>query len=360
MTAAALRIDRLRVVVAAPLSAENVERLRRAEPRIDLAIEPDLLPPMRHAADFHGDPSFQRSDEEQARFDRLIDTAEALYGVPDVNPSALARTVAANPGLRWVHTMAAGGGGQVKAAGLSEEQLHRIAFTTSAGVHGDMLAEWAVFGVLAGAKDLDRLLAQQRSHTWLGGWEMRQVSELTVLVVGLGGIGSRVAAKLSALGARVVGTSRRGLIPGQEGAEHVVEVIHPDRIADAVGSVDALVTTLPGTAQTEGMLDAEIFAAARPGLIVVNVGRGSVIDEAALIAALRSGRVGYAALDVFAREPLTADSPLWDLPNVLVSPHTAALNVQIDSRIVDLFADNAGRLLDGRDLRNRVNTVEFY
>ncbi len=350
----------LRVVVAAPLSTENAERLRAAGPGIELVYEPDLLPPMRHPADFDGDPSFRRSAEQQARFDALVDSAEALYGVPDVDPAALARTVAANPRLRWVHTMAAGGGGQVKAAGLSQEQLGRVVFTTSAGVHGDPLAEWAVFGILAGAKNLDRLLTQQRSHTWSGRWEMAQLSQMTVLVLGLGGIGSRVAAKVSALGARVVGTSRHGLVAGVGAAVDVDEVITPDRVSGVLGRVDALVSTLPGTDKTEGLLDSSMFAAARPGLIVVNVGRGTVIDEPALIAALRTGQVGYAALDVFASEPLPADSALWDLPNVLVSPHTAALNVEEDRRIVDLFADNAGRLLAGRELRNRVETTEFY
>ena len=104
--------------------------------------------------------------------------------------------------------MAAGGGGQVKAAGPTPDQLSRIIFTTSAGVHGGPLAEFAVFGVFAGAKDLPRLLAQQ-NDAWNGRWEMRQISEMTVLVVGLGGIGAEVARRLSALGATMIGTSRQ-------------------------------------------------------------------------------------------------------------------------------------------------------
>jgi phosphoglycerate dehydrogenase-like enzyme len=352
--------NRLRAVVAAPLSEENAERVRRAEPRVDLVYEPELLPPMRHPADFDGDPDFHRSDEQQARFEALIDTAEALYGIPDVDPCALARTAAANPRLRWVHTMAAGGGGQVKTAGLDEQQLNRIIFTTSAGVHGGPLAEWAVFGILAGAKNLDRLLQQQRAHNWPGRWEMRQLSQMTVLVLGLGGIGRQVVAKISALGGQVIGTSRRPDTLDPNVTDDVSRIIHPDRLAKTLGEVDVLVTTLPGTTQTEGMVGALQFATARPGLIVVNVGRGSVIDEAALVEALRTGQVGYAALDVFATEPLPDDSPLWDLPNVLVSPHTAALNTAEDARIADLFADNAGRLMDGRPMRNVVDIVEFY
>ena len=127
------RSERLRVVVATPLAEQQCEMIERLEPRIDLIRDQSLYPPMRHPADFDGDPSFRRTSTQQQEFEDMVDSAEALYGIPDVDPDALRRTVDANPGLRWVHTMAAGGGGQVKAAGLSEDQLRRIVFTTSAG-----------------------------------------------------------------------------------------------------------------------------------------------------------------------------------------------------------------------------------
>jgi phosphoglycerate dehydrogenase-like enzyme len=251
--------------------------------------------------------------------------------------------------------MAAGGGGQVKVAGLTEEQLSRIVFTTAAGVHGGPLAEFAVFGVLAGAKDLGRLLVQQRDRSWTGRWEMRQVSEMTVLVVGLGGIGQEVAKKLAALGATVIGTSRH-LKP----VEHVDRLIQVTDIVTTVPEVDAIVLTLPGTAATERLIGAGVFAAVKPGAILVNVGRGTVVDEDALLPVLRDGRISFAALDVFATEPLPQDSPLWGEPNVLVSPHTAALNAAEDRLIAELFAANATRFLDGDELANRVDTVDFY
>ncbi|TPX04710.1 D-2-hydroxyacid dehydrogenase [Schumannella luteola] len=347
--------DRLRVVVAAPLSADNAELLTRLEPRIELVHRPELVHEMRWPADFSPAPGFARSPEQQAELDALIDGADALYGIPDVDPAALARAVAANPRLRWVHTMAAGGGGQVKAAGLDADQLARVAFSTSAGVHGGPLAEFAVFGVLAGAKSLPRLLQQQRAHDWSGRWLMGQISAQRVLVAGLGGIGAVVAKKLAALDVEVIGLSRR-----PERPEGVASIVHPDDLLEVMPTIDALVTTLPGTAATEGLLNAEVLAAARPGLTLVSVGRGTVIDEPALIEALRSGQVGFAALDVAAVEPLATDSPLWDLPNALISPHTAGLDADEDRRIAELFARNATRLLDGEELINRVDTVEFY
>ena len=349
------RSERLRVVVATPLAEQHCELIERLEPRIDLVRDQSLYPPMRHPADFPGDPSFRRTPAQQRSFEQMLDSAEVLYGIPDVDPEALKRTAEANPGLRWVHTMAAGGGGQVKAAELTKEQLRRILFTTSAGVHGGPLAEFAVFGVLAGAKDLPRLLAQQRDRNWTGRWEMRQLSEMTVLVVGLGGIGQEAAQKLSALGATIIGTSRRG-----RPIEHVDRLIQVADIASTVPHVDAIVLTVPGTAATEKLIGTDVLAAVKPGTILVNVGRGTVVDEDALLPALRDGRIGFAALDVFATEPLSQDSPLWNEPNVLVSPHTAALNAAEDRLIAELFAANATRFLDGQELTNQVDTVDFY
>lgn len=347
--------DRLRVVMATPIDKDLCDHIVALEPRIDLVWEPDLMPPGRFATDYRGDPDFRRTPEQQQRYDAMIDSADALYGIPDLDPAALRRTVEANQRLRWVQTMAAGGGGQVKAAELGATDLHRVAFSTSAGVHGRPLAEFALFGLLAGAKMLPQLLAQQTAHRWPERQEMRHLTDQTILVLGTGGIGREVISLLGAFGCTVIATSRR-----ESTLDGVDEVVHPDNLADVLSRVDGLVVTLPGTEATAGLVGEDVFAAIKPGATLVNVGRGSVLDEAALIAALRNGRIGYAALDVFAHEPLPTASPLWDMPNVLVSPHTAALSTAEPRLIAELFATNAGRLLDGQPLLNRVDTVEFY
>ena len=346
---------RLRVVAAAPITEELVELVVSAEPRIEFVRDQSLLRPMRYPGDHSGPPGFERSGADQKRYDELVDTAEVLYGLPDESSTQLSRTVNANPLLRWVHAMPAGAGGQLRSAGLTREQLARVVMTTSAGVHAEPLAEFAVFGLLAGAKTLPRLLEQKAQHSWTERWQMTHLFQQTILVVGLGSIGRATAKKLAALGVRVIGTSRHAIT-----ADGVSEVIHPDRLRDTVPSVDGVVVTLPGTEATRGMISADVLAALRPGATVVNVGRGTVIDEDALIGFLKSGRVGYAALDVFATEPLPPASPLWGLPNVLISPHTSALNDDIDRDIARLFAENATRFLDGEPMRNVVDTVEFY
>ncbi|KQQ05744.1 MULTISPECIES: D-2-hydroxyacid dehydrogenase [unclassified Rathayibacter] len=346
---------RLRVVAATPISDELIARVVELEPRIDFIADQSLLAPMRHPGDHQGDPAFERTPEQQAAFEALIDSADVLYGVPDETPSALARAVAANPGLRWVQTMPAGGGAQVKAAELDSEQLERVAFSTSAGVHAAPLAEFSIFGLLAGAKSLPRLQSLQRDRVWGSRWTMGLLSQQTILVVGLGSIGRETARLLAQFGARVIGTSRH-----ETSVEHVDEVVVPSAIADVAGRIDGVVVTLPGTSATEKLVGSDFFAALKPGATLVSVGRGTVIDEEAMIAALEDGRVGFAALDVVAEEPLERESPLWTHPHVLISPHTAALNSAEDRLIAELFARNATRFLDGEPLINRVDTVEFY
>jgi phosphoglycerate dehydrogenase-like enzyme len=344
-------VSRLRVVVATPLSTEHADLVRSLEPRIDLIHDPELSGPpsgnwMEH---------YDRPPELQAAFEQYVDSAEALYGVPDQSGRALARTVAANPALRWVHTIPAGGGQQVRAARLDRAALERILFTTSAGVHAEPLSEFALFGVLAGAKLLPWLLENQAEHLWGPRRVMPIASDLTVAVVGLGAIGRLAAAKLARLGYRVVGVHRR-----QVEADGVAEIVGIERLAEVAGSVDAMVLALPGTEQTRELISRDVLRAARPGLTLVNVGRGTTVDEPALVEALRDGRVGLAVLDVTAVEPLPEDSPLWGLRNVIIAPHTAAISPHEPRRIAELFAENARRLLDGEPLLNRVNTVEFY
>lgn len=345
----------LRVVAAVPLREDLCRLIERLEPRVQVIRDHDLTAPMRGPADWSGDPAFRRTPHQQEAFDRMVDSADALFGIPDVNPAALARTARANPRLRWVMTTAAGGGAQVRAAGLDRSELDRVVFTTSAGVHGGPLAEFAVFGVMAGAKGLPRLAEDQRATHWPERWEMRQLDEMTVLVVGLGGIGSECARRFHALGARVWGTTRSG-----EPADGVDRLVPLDELEAAVAEADAVVVTLPGTDQTRHLVGARVFAAARPGLILASVGRGTVIDETALLAALDDGTVAFAALDVFEVEPLPASSRLWTHPRVLVSPHTAALSSREEERIARRFADDATRLLDGAPMRAVVDTVEFY
>ncbi len=344
-------------MVATPLDERLARAVESASPRVELLWEPGLLPPARYAGDHAGEPAFRRDETGEARWGVLLARAEVLYGIPGDSPAGLAEAAARCPRLRWVQATSAGAGEQVRAADLPAEALERVTVTTASGVHAVPLAEFAVFGLLAIAKDVPRVVADQRARTWPR--PRRPIRELrgeTLFIVGLGRIGLEVARLAKAFGMRTVGFKRTAADP----PPCIDEVHTADRLGAMIEAADAVVVTLPGTAATRGLIDRATIARMRPGCIFVNVGRGSVVDEEALAEALRERRIAGAVLDVFAREPLPAASPLWDLPNVLVSPHTSALSPREDERIVALFLDNLRRYLAGEPLRNVVEPGAWY
>ena len=347
----------VQVLIASPLEAELAARIQAADPRAEVLFEPDLLPPARYPADHRGDPAFRRDADGEARWRALLDRAEVLFGVPGDSADDLAEVVTGLPGLRWVHATSAGAGEQVRQAGLPAEALARVAITTSSGVHAVPLAEYAIFGLLAVAKDLPKLLEDQRAKAWPEVRQpFRELSGQTLFLVGLGEIGREVARLGKALGMRTVGFRRTEGPP----PEWVDEVHGPQRLAELAGRADAMVVSLPMTDQTAGLIDRATIERLPAGCIFVNVGRGGVVDEPALVDAIRERRIAGAVLDVFATEPLPDDSPLWTLPNVLVTPHAAALSTRENERIAELFVDNLRRYLDGQPLRNVVEPGVFY
>lgn len=337
------------MVIATPLEAEHVERLRQVNPRLDVAYEADLMPPPRYPSDHHGVDGFERTPEDEARFTELVAGAEVVLGFPGELPTGLAWVVRTAPRLRFLQAMYAGAGQQLRAAHLTPEELDRVTFASSAGVHATPLAEWSMFGLLTFTKGLPRLLEDKAARHWdhYPGDELRGK---TLLVVGVGEIGREVVRLARAFGMNVLGVKRNA-----DGEWACV-----DRLREFAARADAIVVTLPLTDETAGLIDRETINAMPDGAIFVNVGRGGVVDEDALIDALRSGKLRGAALDVFATEPLPESSPLWRLDNVLLSPHTAALSIHENARIVELFAENLRRYLAGEELVNRIDTDLFY
>jgi phosphoglycerate dehydrogenase-like enzyme len=349
-------VDRTRVLIASPLEAELVERIRDAEPRAEVAYEPDLLPPARYPGDHRGDPEFRRDGDAGARWRELLQEAEVLFGIPGDSAAGLAEA-AGLPRLRWIHATSAGAGEVVRTARLPAEALERVAITTSSGVHAIPLAEFAILGLLAIAKDLPGFAEDQRARAWPEVRRpLRELDGQTVFLVGLGEIGREAARLAKAFGMRTVGIRRSQRPP----PEHVDEVHGPDRLATLAGRADAMVVSLPLTEETAGLIDRATIERLPASCIFVNVGRGGVVDEPALIEALRERRIAGAVLDVFATEPLPQDSPLWDLPNVLVTPHAIALSARENQRIVELFVANLRRYLDGQLLTKVVEPGVFY
>ena len=344
-------------MVATPLEAELAGRIGAADQRVELLFDPALLPPARYPGDHRGELAFRRDAGAEARWRAMLERAEVLFGIPGDSAQGLADAVATLPRLRWVHATSAGAGEQVRLAGLGPEALERVTVTTSSGVHAVPLAEFAVLGLLAVAKELPRLAADQRARAWPEvRAPVRELRGQTVFLVGLGAIGQEVARLAKALGMRTVGFRRSAGKP----PPFTDEVHGPERLAELADRADAMVVSLPLTGETAGLIDRATIERLPPQCIFVNVGRGGVVDEQALVDALRERRIAGAVLDVFATEPLPPDSPLWTLPGVLVSPHAAALSAQENRRIVELFVVNLRRFLDGEPLQNAVEPGVYY
>ncbi|MHB1416489.1 MAG: D-2-hydroxyacid dehydrogenase [Chloroflexota bacterium] len=253
--------------------------------------------------------------------------------------------------LRWVHVAWAG----VDAMLFPELVASDVLLSRSPGVYGDALAEYALAAMLHFAKRIPELEAYQRQRAWHkitpAGLRGR-----TLGIIGLGDVGLAVAAKAKALGMRVVGLRRT---PG-EVPPAVDEVLPSDRLGELLAGADYLVLSAPLTPGTRGLIGERQFALMKPGVVFVNVARGGIVDEAALLRALAAGKVGAAAFDVFAEEPLPPTSPLYDAPNLLISSHTVDNVPGWEERAIALFVANFRRFLAGESPANLVDKRRGY
>lgn len=281
--------------------------------------------------------------------------AEVYFGFGITRP-----LFAAAQRLRWVHSAAAGVGGSL----FPEMRASDVLLTNSAGVHAIPIAETVVGGVLVLLRGIDIAVDQQREGRWdksrfvADESPLRELGGQRVLIVGTGGIGTEVAQRLSALGARCTGIRRRPARGAPRGFERVVGVVALD---DELPMADMLVLAAPLTAETSGLFNARRLDRLPDGAIVVNVARGSLLDEDALADRVTRGRLRGAVLDVFREEPLAARSPLWQLRSVIVLPHVSPVSPgRFWPRQLELFLDNWRRYVGGEPLRNVVDKESGY
>lgn len=249
--------------------------------------------------------------------------------------------------LEWVHSIQAG----VDRFPVDEFRAAGVTFTNSSGIHGDAIGESVAGAVLALARGLHHHMRQQERRTWsTAGWEETwTVAGERACVVGLGSLGRGVVDRLKALGLRVVGV-RRTPVP-EPGVDHVYP---PSELNDAVANARFVVLTVPLTDTTRALVDADVLDAMRDDSYLVNVARGAVVDQSALVEALRENRVAGAALDVFETEPLPESSPLWDMDDVIVTPHSAGRTRDYYRHVAALVRKNVQQLNAGEDIANRV------
>jgi phosphoglycerate dehydrogenase-like enzyme len=246
---------------------------------------------------------------------------------------------------------------------LTPAALERgLTITNARGVFSRPIAEYVLLMMLAVARRLPQLLELQRERTWqpLEGIEL---SALTVGILGYGSIGRAVAQLAAPFGCRIIATRRGVARDGatvSEGNAPPVELIPIERLSELLAQSDVVVLALPLTPETEEIMDAEHLALMKPGAWLINIARGRLVDERALLRALRDGPLGGAVLDAFREEPLPPDSPLYDAPNLIITPHTSWSSGGVLDRSVELFCQNLSRYREGQPLLNVVDPARGY
>lgn len=310
----------MKIVVGSELGAAGADRLRPTFPTVEFVV-----------AGGGGEPGAALRD------------ADAFLG--RIGRDAF---VAAERSLRWVHST---GAGIETIAAIPELIASDVVVTNTRGGHAPAIAEHAFAMLLALTRRIPDLVEDQRRHVWkrpeVSG-AMRELTGSTMVVLGLGHIGGAIAVRAAAFGMAVLGVDLR---PGPPPAG-VREVWGLDRLDEALARADVLAVAAPATPQTAGLIDARRIGLLPAAALVIAVSRGGIVDEAALVEGLRAGRLGGAGLDVFATEPLPADSPLWDVPNLLVSPHCSGGSWQTRERVWAITSENVRRFVAGEPLLN--------
>ncbi len=274
-----------------------------------------------------------------------IEGAEVLM-LPWQLPAGIRQSLYALPTLKWVHTVSAG----VEHALDEALRAAPVTLTNARGVFDLPIAETVLAYMLMIAKQMPVFMAYQREHRWKK-QALRELAGLTVGIVGLGSIGAEIARLCRALGMHVLATRRRP----EEGAPNVEQLFPPEQLEDLLAQVDFAVLAVPLTSETRGMIGETQLRALRPDAWLINIARGAIVDEPALIRALQNQQLGGAALDVFSHEPLPASSPLWDMENVIITPHNSWSTPHLEEREAELFLDNLERYLRGEPLRHVVD-----
>jgi D-2-hydroxyacid dehydrogenase (NADP+) len=261
--------------------------------------------------------------------------------------------------LRWIHSQAAA----VHQLMFPELVNSDVIITNARDVHGPVVAEQVIAMMFALAKRIPAAVRFQQKHLWgqdafsRGRSHSRELASATLGLVGLGSIGRNVAKHASALGMRVIAVREH---PDKEKPQYVDEVLPTSKLQELLTQSDYVVLSTPVTPETKGMIGAPQLAAMKPDAFLLNVGRGPLIDEAALVEILRQHKIGGAALDVFDQEPLPPESPLWDLEDLLITPHTAGISEKMWERHYVLFSDNLRRYLSGQPLLGLVDKRSGY
>ena len=341
---------KVKVMITFFLEPELVEKIQNLDPRIEVLYKPELMGRPRYQSHHVG---FQGTPEQEKEWLEMMSQAEVIFGY--IGRSHLRDLPKLAPNLKWNQSPSTGIGQMVYRGGLTESD---IVFTTAGGVHVRPLSEFVIMSMLMFVKNAFRMAEEKEKHNWerYCGTELR---DKTLAVISLGRTGKEIARLASCFDMRVIGTKRHieGVDPQSLNVE---KLYHWTDLHDILSEADFVVLTIPHTSETEGLIGEKEFAAMKEGSVLINIARGTVYDEPAFIRALESGHLSGAAIDVAAKEPLPPESPLWDMPNVIVSPHSASTADSENWKLTDLLCENLRRYLDKQPLRNVLDKKKLY
>jgi glyoxylate/hydroxypyruvate reductase A len=337
------------IVIGSYLEPDLVDRIRAAGDELRVHFRPDLLPVPRYRCD-HSAPPRDLSPSQFDEWQHISALADVFFDFDWFQPSAMAERAV---NLRWVQATSAGIGAVMRRTGLDQS---RLLVTTAAGIHVAPLAEFALMGALHFVKGVPTLQTGQREHHWER-YTTRQLKGQQALVVGLGHIGREIVRDFSALGVEVVGLGRRGITYDAPGLSRTID---RDELDVTLTTTDIVILAAPLTEETANLIGAYELGLLPPHAILINVARGQLVDEDALVDALERGALGGACLDVYREEPLPVSSALWDLENVLVSPHSASTVATENRDLVELFLANLDRWRRGETLQNLYDARKGY
>ncbi|MBD2437737.1 D-2-hydroxyacid dehydrogenase [Nostoc sp. FACHB-110] len=263
----------------------------------------------------------------------------------------LHKVLAAAPALRWHHAPNAGVNHILTPTYLERDLI----LTNGAGVHAIPIAEFVLTYILSHAKNLAQLQALHAEHQWKRGFPIQELTDATLLIIGAGGIGQAIAARAKAFGIRIIGTRRH-----PQPLANFDQVVGADEWRSLLPEVDYVVVATPLTPETTGLIDESVLRSLPPHAYLINIARGAVVDEPAIIKALTEGWIAGAALDTVVTEPLPSDSPLWSVPNLFITPHCSGHSPRGKQRSIELFLDNFNRYQTGQPLRNVVDKQAGY
>jgi phosphoglycerate dehydrogenase-like enzyme len=342
----------LRVLITFHIDPELIDNIKKVDPRVIIMHDPDLFGPPRYPNDQHGSEII-RTLEQEKKLQDMMSQADILLGyVPRGYQNNITKWF---PKLKWNQSPSAGIGWGARAHGWTETD---ILFTTASGVHSTPLAEFCIMSMLMFVKNYFLMDEEKKKRHWAR-TSATELKNKTLAVIGLGRVGSEVARLAKCFGMKVIASKRHteGFDLSSNNIDNIYSI---SDLPQMLNQADFIVIICPETEETRGLIGKKEIAEMKEGSVLINISRGSIVDEEAMIAALKSRHLGGAALDVFKEEPLPENSPLWKMPRVIISPHSASTVDKENERLTEIFIDNLSSYIQGKPLKNILDKNLLY